>query len=247
MAPPPGAGGPDSSIPPGLEYLTQLDQILVKQTVELLEAFTGFEQCNKYKIFNVMGQQCYFAHEESGCLARQCCKQHRGFIMKVLDNTQREVIRVTRNFKCCATRCCWCACCGCTQNEILVEAPPGVIVGRVHQKCSGWRATYGVEMGSDIDDMKEIFELVGPFCMCRCCCFCCDYDFKVFSSETTDEVGKLVKQNSGFAKEMFTDADNFSVSFPKDLDVRAKAIMMCAIFLIDFVYFEDNEPDQKKL
>lgn len=27
--------------PPGLEYLTSIDQLLVKQKVELLEAFTG--------------------------------------------------------------------------------------------------------------------------------------------------------------------------------------------------------------
>merc|ERR1712012_528986 len=29
-------------VPPGLEYLAQVNQLLVKQKVELLEAFTGF-------------------------------------------------------------------------------------------------------------------------------------------------------------------------------------------------------------
>ena len=36
--------------PPGLEYLLHVDQLLVKQQVELLEAFTGFETNNKYKV-----------------------------------------------------------------------------------------------------------------------------------------------------------------------------------------------------
>ena len=42
--------------PPGLEYLTQIDQLLVKQKVRLLEVFTGYEQNNKFAIKNAMGQ-----------------------------------------------------------------------------------------------------------------------------------------------------------------------------------------------
>lgn len=42
--------------PPGLEYLTLIDQLLVKQQVRLLEAFTGFEQNNKFAIKNSVGQ-----------------------------------------------------------------------------------------------------------------------------------------------------------------------------------------------
>lgn len=37
-----------------------------------------------------------------------------------------------------------------------------------------------------------------------------------------DEVGKISKQWSGLAREMFTDADFFGISFPMDLDVRMK-------------------------
>lgn len=43
--------------PPGLEYLTTIDQLLVKQKVELLEAFTGFETNNKFSIKNSLGQK----------------------------------------------------------------------------------------------------------------------------------------------------------------------------------------------
>lgn len=43
--------------PPGLEYLTSIDQLLVKQKVELLEAFTGFETNNKFTIKNSLGQK----------------------------------------------------------------------------------------------------------------------------------------------------------------------------------------------
>ena len=56
---------PSGSCPPGLEYLAQVDQVLVQQLVEMLEAFTGWETCNKYRVLNNMGQQCYYAFEES--------------------------------------------------------------------------------------------------------------------------------------------------------------------------------------
>lgn len=43
--------------PPGLEYLTTIDQLLVHQKVEMLEAFTGFETKNKFSIKNSFGQK----------------------------------------------------------------------------------------------------------------------------------------------------------------------------------------------
>ena len=67
------------------------------------------------------------------------------------------------------------------------------------------------------------------------------------------KVGMITKQWTGFAKEAFTDADNFGISFPLDLDVKVifminfpdsisilqvKATLLGALFLIDFMYFE---------
>ena len=47
--------------PPGLEYLTMIDQLIIKQKTEMMEAIAGvmdvgFETANKYKIKNVLGQ-----------------------------------------------------------------------------------------------------------------------------------------------------------------------------------------------
>lgn len=54
------------------------------------------------------------------------------------------------------------------------------------------------------------------------------------------EVGKISKEWSGLAKEAFTDADNFGIQFPEDLDVRMKAVCLGACFLIDFMFFEKS-------
>ena len=76
-----------------------------------------------------------------------------------------------------------------------------------------------------------------------------------------DEVGKVTKQWSGPAKELFTDADNFGISFPMDLDVKCKLTLLAAVFLIvslmkilektnhffkDFMFFEDQGKQKKK-
>jgi len=51
-------------------------------------------------------------------------------------------------------------------------------------------------------------------------------------SANNEEIGKISKQWSGLGRELFTDADYFSVTFPLNLDVRMKALIFAALFLI---------------
>jgi len=54
-----------------------------------------------------------------------------------------------------------------------------------------------------------------------------------------------VSVKSRFAKEAFTDADNFGITFPLDLDVKVKAVLVGAVFLIDFMFFEQAQDNQQ--
>ena len=56
-------------------------------------------------------------------------------------------------------------------------------------------------------------------------------NFKVLTKDG-QKIGKVSKQWSGLVKEGLTDADNFGVSFPMDLDVRVKLSLMAVVFLI---------------
>ena len=56
--------------PAGLEYLTHVDQVLVKQKVEVFELLTGCEMKNKYIVQNSMGQQVFFIQEDVDCCTR---------------------------------------------------------------------------------------------------------------------------------------------------------------------------------
>lgn len=53
--------------------------------------------------------------------------------------------------------------------------------------------------------------------------------------KTRDEsrsVGRISKQWGGLLREALTDADDFGLQFPLDLDVRVKAVLLGATFLI---------------
>ncbi|KHJ79773.1 Scramblase, partial [Oesophagostomum dentatum] len=80
---------PIEGVPPGLEYLTMVDKIMVNQIFEVMELITGFETKNRYAITNANGEQVFYALEESGCCERQCCGSSRGFTMHVVDNFKR--------------------------------------------------------------------------------------------------------------------------------------------------------------
>lgn len=45
-------------------------------------------------------------------------------------------------------------------------------------------------------------------------------------------IGKISKQWTGFVREAFTDFSSFDIHFPLDLDVKMKAVMIGACFLI---------------
>ncbi|XP_071085058.1 phospholipid scramblase 2-like [Haliotis cracherodii] len=244
MQPVPGVppvGGPGGwaqgqapvNCPPGLEYLVGIDQLLVKQKKEVFEAVTGCERNNKYEVCNTLGQTVYRAKEDNCCCVLCCCGAVRPFDMKIKDNQNREVMHLSRPLRC---NTCWCPCC---LQVIEVQAPPGTVIGYVKQ---GWHLCKPKFYIQNVDE-ETILGIKGPCCQWN---ICGDVEFDVTSADHSTEVGRISKQWSGLAKEVFTDADNFGISFPMDLDVKMKAVMLGAIFLIDFMYFENDKKNVKK-
>ncbi|XP_061620574.1 phospholipid scramblase 2-like isoform X1 [Phyllopteryx taeniolatus] len=212
-------------VPPGLEYLTQIDQILIHQKVELLEAFIGFETNNQYEIKNSLGQKIYKAKEKNDCCTRNCCGSLRSFDMKIKDNTDREVIRLIRPLRCVS---CWCPCC---LQEMEVQAPPGTTVGFVKQDWHPFVPRFSIQG----PNKETLMKLEGPCFACNCCG---DVNFELRGKDGGEPIGRISKQWSGLLKEVFTDTDNFGIQFPLDMDVKMKAVLLGTCFLIDFMFFE---------
>ncbi|XP_030373187.1 phospholipid scramblase 1-like [Scaptodrosophila lebanonensis] len=202
--------------PPGLEYLAPLKQLFIKQHVEMFEVITGFETNNKYTIKNDIGQSVYTALEESDACMRRFCGSSRAFEMKIVNSYEKEVIHLSRPLACQN----WC--CPCCLQTLEVSAPPGTKIGSIVQEWSVRSRTFKVN--NHLGD--TVLRIKGPFCL-----ICGSEDFNIIS-RSDKKVGKISKQWSGLARELFTDADFFGITFPLKLDPRIKAVLLGATFLI---------------
>lgn len=240
LPPPPGTAtqwmqrpNPMPGIPIGLEYLSQMQGLMVKQQSSLTEVVTGLDTNNKYTIMNMAGAQCYLALEDSDTCERMCCGARRGFQFRIVDNMGAEVIHVTRPFKCAGGCGILAFCCECAKQRVSVEAPPGTPIGYVKQAGSWWKPKFDI-----LDEKREtILKIEGPCCILDGAMCCGDSHFVLKTLDGTD-IGKVSKKYAGFVRELGTTADNFGIDFPLDLSVKVKAILLGALLLIDFMYFE---------
>ncbi|TNN21185.1 Phospholipid scramblase 2 [Schistosoma japonicum] len=219
--------------PPGLEHLTQVDQLFIKQKVDVIESFVHFEAQNRYICLNKSGQVVYKCYEESSLCSRYICGSSRPFVLHIVNDNNAEVIRVTRPYRCDCHPCC--SFLDCCQEELEVQSPVGNTIGFVKRVFSSCNLDYHIRDRNG----NTVLQLRGPIC-CFCECWGLDIVFKVTSADGSEEIGEITRSWSGIVKELFTDADNFSISFPLDLDVKIKAILLGAVFLIDFSYFENS-------
>ena len=198
-----------------MQRLEKTDAMIVQQKKEWGEILTGFETANKYTVLDPNGRELYYAAEVGGSfLSRNFLKSLRPFTIQIMDAQGGTVLRLERPWR-------W------VFYELNVYDASGTMIGTVRKRWSWARRLYVV-----LDAMgNELFELFGPI-------------FKPWTFQIRADgmdVGAIRKKWSGLGKEMFSDADNFGVQWPADLDVSAKAVLLGAVFLIDFVHFEDNQ------
>ena len=60
---------------------------------------------------------------------------------------------------------------------------------------------------------------------------------------TGQEIGNIIKQWRGFGTELFSDADTFTIDFPKDANSDQKARILGATFLLNMMEFEKAQKD----
>lgn len=197
-----------------MERLSSTRGLVIRQQKEWGEILTGFETKNRYAISDVSGLSLYLAAEEAGSpLIRWFLKALRPFTIGVFTEDGQEILRVVRPFRFYFHRA-----------EIV--GLQGQLLGAVERRFSILRRVYSVLDRSG----TEIFQLFGPILH--------PWTFQIRKDGV--ECGKITKKWSGLMKEGFTDADSFGVVFPSDGDVESKALFLGAVFLIDFVHFENK-------
>ncbi|XP_063104011.1 phospholipid scramblase 2-like isoform X1 [Cavia porcellus] len=211
----------------GLECLNQVDLILVNQQMTPLKGFSGFQTNNEYEIKDRVGQKLFSAMEDTHPAIRNCFGKYRPFTMRITDNMGREVATLERPLRC------DCFCFPCYLQKLEIQAPPGVPIGYVIQKFHTIQQKFIIQN----EKKEDVLTIIG-FCI-RCTC-CTDINFEVKSLDEKYIVGKITKNWSGVIPEFLTDVDNFMIQFYVDLDVKMKAVILGACFLIDFMYFEKS-------
>ena len=65
--------------------LQNYQSLTVRQEVEMLQVFTGFETRNRYRVLDPNGQDVLYAYEESGTLSRLFLQSHRPLTLHIID------------------------------------------------------------------------------------------------------------------------------------------------------------------
>lgn len=192
--------------------LTQHPELYVKQEIEHLEVFTGFESQNRYSVRTPEGQQLLYAFEESGLLGRNVLSSHRPLTIHVVDRDNTNVITASRSFF-------W------FLSHLHVSDGTGQRIGSMQRRFSFLTRKFDLKDASG----RVVAEMRGPVFR--------PFTFMVY--QQGQEIGRVTKQWSGLGREAFTDADTFKVEVDTArTDQEFSLLMLAAAISIDLDFFE---------
>eukprot|EP00929_Paragymnodinium_shiwhaense_P117422 TRINITY_DN8798_c0_g1_i3.p1 TRINITY_DN8798_c0_g1~~TRINITY_DN8798_c0_g1_i3.p1 ORF type:complete len:376 (+),score=102.53 TRINITY_DN8798_c0_g1_i3:73-1200(+) len=236
--------------------LSQMDQVMIKEKVQLAEVLIGFEMPNKYMLKDPKtGQDVFIAAEKSdgvlGVLGRQVFEGgDRPFNMDIAMMTgpgqpPLPFVHLERPFKC--TCCCY------QRPEVFIsDANSGAVIGSVIDPFACCMMTF------DIKDRNQepVLEIShSPFSCALCCwgcpCGCQEVDFEVKDKGSGETVGHIRKQFRGAeAVAMVTglgiDADQYTVEFSGIHNTEWKAILLGTALFLDFRFFTNGGQTQRE-
>ncbi|MFC1769878.1 phospholipid scramblase-related protein [Nitrospirota bacterium] len=186
---------------------------------EAIKESFDIEQENTYQVVDDKGQEMYFAteHEEHGFFFKSFLNSARPFTITVQPKSSKHGIRVKRPFRF-------------YFHEASVELLDGRPLGTIKKRFTILNRKYSI-----LDPKgQEKFLLSGPLWK--------PWTFNI--EQKGEKIGVLTKDWSGLIKETLTEADNFSLKFPRQLNPVFKLLLLGSVFLIDFVHFEKS-PNQK--
>ncbi|ODM94520.1 Phospholipid scramblase 1 [Orchesella cincta] len=217
--------------------------ILIRHLLAIYCGFLVFlNAANKYEILNSSGDRLLLVAETTDLFTRLCYGGWQPFQLSVyrarplitLDPNPKEqrkekfieVLRFEGNPGACG-------------NMGYINVTDGrKALGSVQQLKKYSRALYSVRDSEGI----EILQIKGPeMCMCCVSFLSCrsmaHVEFEIINTENVP-VGRIAKQWGGIAREVFTKADIWGLKYATDMSLDTKTVLLAAVFLIDFQYFE---------
>lgn len=227
----------------GIYEILKEPTLVIERQLEMMNVFLGFEQANKYKIMNSMGQQLGYMEERDvgflKILGRQFFRLHRPFEIDVFNNYGDLLLKIKRPFSFINSHI-KCYLPGYDENGNLMFEN----LGESAQSWHLWRRRYNLFKLEDetTDEYDQFGAIDAPFL---------SFEFPVRNAEG-DVIASVDRNWVGLGRELFTDTGVYivrmdpasfagmgdiypSVAGPLTLDQRA--ILLGNAVSIDFDYF----------
>ena len=190
-------------------------ELVVRQSREMLEVFTGFETANRYRVLTPEGQDVMYAYEDSGMLSRQFLGNNRPLSLHVLDSNGEPVLNASRGFFF-------------FFSHLNVQDVNGAPIGSLNRKFGALKRKFTLldAGGQQVAGLNGgIFR---PFTF-------------MLNNSRGDELGRIVKEWGGIMREGFTDADNFRIHFSDAArGEQIRLLLLASAFAIDLDFFEQK-------
>ncbi len=200
------------------EHLTNSKLLHVQQVWEGFEIVLGWESRNKYRILDEHQKPVAFAAEQSagiaGALMRQVFGHWRSFKVTIFNEQKQKVFDLNFPFR-------W------FFKTLIVTDVNGATIGHLEERFAIFRKKFDV-----YDNQNRIVAKINSSF------------FKFWTFEFFDggrSLGKIQKKWSGMLGEIFTDKDNFVVTFTPMTNPETKALMLATCLMVDIIYFENNQ------
>ncbi|RZF47187.1 hypothetical protein LSTR_LSTR004896 [Laodelphax striatellus] len=201
----------------GLQLLTDKQQVLIQQTVEMDPLLTSIESENRYVVKVPQGETLFLGAESSAGWQRMLCGSSRAFTMHLIDITNQEALMMVRRLA---------PSVGCFVQKIDVYLPSGVFIGCIRQSPTVLIPYFTIENSSS----NILFTMEGPKC-CSCTMYT-DANFQI--KDENNVVGSIFHRWEDLAGSY-----GLLVTFPaRNADPRTKALIMAAAFLLEYMFFE---------
>ncbi|GJQ71201.1 hypothetical protein Trydic_g1098 [Trypoxylus dichotomus] len=203
----------------GAKCLKETNCLFISQEADTLELADGNKTETKYVVQNIDGDKLFFGIEQSTILAKLCLCSRRPFKVSVFNSDNEYVMRIQRGYTPC-------------RQKITVYIPPEVSIGTIKEKvtCSGSSFVVKNEKGETVHMLKGA---VCAFAPCR------QHNFTILSRDGRTKLGTISNDFEAHDGGLYTNSQYLGVQFPIDLDLKAKALLMGATFLLTIIIYEN--------
>lgn len=222
----------------------------VEQKFELLETITKCETQNEYYVTvkDKDGNKTllFKAKEDSSCFCRFCCPGScREFTLHLKmvtissqgQQVKKDFVQFSRPFKC--TMCC------CGRPEMQgIYINDQQIIGKIREPCRFFSPKVNVFS----NEGRILYTIVinccqlGFYCRNTKCGRCSPCKFHIYNgSDTSGAPSGIVNKKVKGLKSLIGDADFYDIIFPHGATVDDKVLLIGAVIMIDYLYYEDKD------